>query len=121
MPRSPRLAIAALAVTGSAAAAVALVAPAPAPAATKTVTVGDNFFVRSSGTPALTVARGTTVRWVWRGSAPHNVTVMRGPQRFRSKTQRRGSFSKRLSRPGTYTIVCTVHGAGDQSMRLRVR
>jgi plastocyanin len=90
-------------------------------ATTRTVRVGDNWFVRASGVPTVAVRRGDRVRWRWTGSAPHNVTVTSGPTKFRSRTQSSGSFSRRLRRRGTYRIVCTVHGARDQSMRLRVR
>jgi plastocyanin len=93
----------------------------PALAATRSVRVGDNYFVRSRGVPTVTVRRGTVVRWVWKGRSLHNVTVVRGPVTFRSPTKRRGIFRVRASRLGTYRIVCTIHGASDQSMVLKVR
>ena len=99
---------------------LALVA-APAEAGRKTVRVGDNYFVRPAGVPTVKASKGTTVTWRWRGSAPHNVTVTRGPQRFRSATKTSGSFSRRIRKRGPYTIVCTIHGAADMSMNLRVR
>ena len=98
-----------------------IVAASPATAATKRVTVGDNFFVRSSGVPRVTVSKGTKVTWVWRGSSAHNVKVTRGPAKFGSSTMRSGTYSKKVRRSGTYTIICTVHGASDQSMKLVVR
>ena len=100
-----------------------LLAPAvtPALAATKRVKVGDNFFVRDGGTPTVSVGKGTKVTWVWKGRSLHNVTVTRGPATFRSGSKTSGRFSKKVSRTGTYTIVCTVHGASDQSMKLVVR
>src|SRR3954454_9796417 len=52
----------------------------PAFGATRTVKIGDNFFKPKS----LSIKRGTTVRWTWTGSAPHNVTVTSGPKRFHS-------------------------------------
>jgi plastocyanin len=85
----------------------------------KTVKVGDNYFVRQGGA-TVTVRRGTTVTWRWNGSAPHNVTVRRGPARFHSRTQVHGTYSRRLTRAGTYTIYCTIHGP-VMSMRIRVR
>ncbi len=94
---------------------------ATALAATRTVKVGDNWFVRSSGTPKVTIKRGDTVRWSFVGDAPHNVAVTRGPARFSSRTMSSGTFRKKITRRGTYTIVCTIHGARDQSMRLVVR
>jgi plastocyanin len=99
----------------------ALCAAVPALAVTRTVKVGDNWFVRSAGVPTVTVKLGDTVRWRWVGDSAHNVTVRSGPAKFKSRTQSRGSFSRRLTRRGTYRIVCTIHGAKDQSMVLRVR
>ena len=91
-------------------------------AATKTVSMGDNWYVRASGAPKVTVSKNTTVVWRNRGNVAHNVVVSRGPARFRSGPVRRGrSYSKKVTRSGTYTIVCTIHGASDQSMKLVVR
>jgi plastocyanin len=110
----------ALAVAALAAVPVAAGAQSGTTAATRTVRVGDNWFVRERGVPTVTVRRGGTVRWRWTGRRPHNVTVARGPVKFRSRTQSRGTYTRRLTRRGTYTIICTIHGARDQSMRLRV-
>jgi plastocyanin len=106
------------------AAAFALLAwllAAPAFGAAKRVSVGDNYFVRDGGTPTVSVGKGRKVTWVWKGRSLHNVTVTRGPAKFRSGSKTSGRFSRRLGRAGTYTIVCTVHGARDQSMKLVVR
>jgi plastocyanin len=102
-------------------AAVSAVPAIPAFAATRSVKVGDDYFVRDRGVPTVTVKKGDTVRWRFAGKAPHNVTVKSGPARFGSKTMTRGSYAKKLTRRGLYTIYCTIHGAGDQSMKLRVR
>jgi plastocyanin len=104
--------IAAAATTALAAGALAI----PALAATKSVQVKDNKFVASS----LTVSKGTTVKWVWKGKAPHNVTVTKGPAKFKSTTQVKGSFSKKLTKKGTYTILCTIHAPG-MKMTVKVR
>lgn len=87
----------------------------PALAATKTVTVKDNVFAPT----ALTVAKGTTVRWVWRGRAAHNVSVSRGPVRFHSPNKVRGSYSKRLDRAGTYAIHCTIHPGMKMTVKVK--
>ena len=87
----------------------------PAPAATRGVAVRDNFFRPAS----LTVRKGDTVRFRWLGNAFHNVTVTRGPQRFSSRTKASGSYRKRMTRRGTYRLVCTLHSG--MRMRLRVR
>jgi plastocyanin len=115
--RLRRLALALVLVAALAAAALAI----PALARTRTVKVGDNYFVRARGVPTVVVKRGSTVRWVWRGTSQHNVTVYSGPRRFKSRTQRRGSFAVRMTRAGTYRILCTIHGRVDQSMVLKVK
>jgi plastocyanin len=88
----------------------------PALAATKSVQVKDNVFVAKS----ITVKKGTTVKWVWKGKAAHNVTVTKGPAKFHSTTQVKGSFSKKLTKAGTYTILCTIHAPG-MKMTVKVR
>jgi plastocyanin len=88
----------------------------PALASTKTVQVKDNKFVANT----LTVKKGTTVKWVWKGKAPHDVTVTKGPAKFKSKVQVAGSFSKKLTKAGTYTIVCTIHAPG-MKMTVKVK
>ena len=70
-----------------------------------TVRVKDNFFSPKT----LTVSKGTTVTWRWRGRAPHNVTVTKGPVKFHSATKTSGTYSKRIRTRGTYRIVCTIH------------
>ena len=88
----------------------------PALAATKSVQVKDNKFVANS----ITVSKGTTVKWVWKGKAPHNVKVTKGPAKFSSTTQVKGSFSKKLTKKGTYSILCTIHAPG-MKMTVKVR
>lgn len=88
---------------------------------TKSVKVGDNYFVRSKGVPTVTVKRGTKVTWRFAGDSPHNVSVTKGPAKFKSSTKTSGTYSKRVTKKGTYTIICTIHGASDQQMKLRVR
>ena len=111
-----------IAVVATASLAVpAMSSPTATSAATTSVKVGDNYFVRRSGVPTVTVSRGTTVRWLFSGRRTHNVDVSRGPVKFSSPIKRRGSYSKKLTRKGTYTIICTIHGASDQSMKLVVR
>ena len=101
--------IALLATAGLAVAAV------PALAATKTIKVDDNVF-----TPRpVTVKKGTKVTWKWVGEAPHNVKVVKGPQKFSSPFKRSGTYSRTLKKRGTYSIVCTIHSG--MSMKLKVR
>jgi plastocyanin len=89
-------------------------------AATPTVKVGDNYFVRAHGETRMTASRNDTVKWKFAGRSPHNVTVKTGPTRFRSPTKSSGSYTQKLTRPGTYVIFCSIHGERDMSMTLRV-
>ena len=99
----------ALAVGACAAAAV------PALAATKTVAVKDDFFSPKS----MSVNKGTTIKWAFRGKSPHNVTVISGPVKFRSGNKSSGTFSKKLGKKGTYKIVCTIHPGMNQTITVR--
>jgi plastocyanin len=87
----------------------------PALAATRTIALRDTFFSPKS----VTVKKGTTVKWVWRGRLPHNVTVKKGPVKFHSRTFTKGSYSKRLTRRGTYRIVCTVHPGMNLTLKVK--
>ena len=80
---------------------------------TKKVTVNDNFFKSKK----VTVAAGDTVTWKWKGFSAHNVTVLKGPQKFESKTQSSGTFSRVIKKPGTYKIVCTLHPGMEMSLK----
>jgi plastocyanin len=106
-----------LATVLAAAASLAL----PATAAT-TVSVGDNYFVRSTGVPIVSVAKGSRVTFRWVGHRLHNahgVGISTGLTCNRTRTT--GScVTPILSRTGTFTVYCQVHGAADMSMKLRV-
>jgi plastocyanin len=99
---------------------VLLVGAAPAAAKTRNVKIGDDFFVRNSGVPAVTVKKGTTVKWNWTGRDQHNVVVSKGPASFQSALKTKGSFRKKMKKKGTYTIICSIH-APDMRMKLKVR
>lgn len=80
-----------------------------------TVRLKDNFF-----TPKTTsVSKGSTVTFRWAGKAAHNVVVERGPVKFRSSTKVKGTYKRKLTRRGSYTIVCTLHPG--MTLKLRVR
>lgn len=96
-----------------------VVAAVPAMAATRSIHVGDDYFVRAGAKPTVAVRAGTKVVWHFHGDHPHNVKVLSGPARFASPTIRHGSYSRRLTRQGTYSIVCTLHRG--MAMRARVR
>jgi plastocyanin len=100
--------------------AALLVAAAPAAAATRNVKIGDDYYVRAGSPPTVTVYRGTTVRWNWRGNRQHNVVAQSGPSSFQSALKRSGSYSRKMRRVGTYKIVCSIHQP-DMAMTLKVR
>jgi plastocyanin len=100
----------------TAAAGVTAALAVPAFAATRTVQVRDDVFAPKS----LTVSKNTTLRFVWRGKNPHNVVVSKGPQRFSSGGVKvKGSYSVKVRKAGSYTIVCQIHPG--MTMKLRVR
>ena len=71
------------------------------------VAVGSNFY----DPPRLTINRGERVRWVWEsGFKRHDVSVRRGPERFRSPLQSSGTYARRFRKPGTFKLYCTLHG-----------
>ena len=100
-------------------AAATAVLAVPALAATRSVKVGDDYFVRKGAISTVTVKKGTKVTWRWAGKDMHNVAVTKGPVKFRSSFKTSGTFSKRMRKAGTYTIVCTIHQPG-MKMKLRV-
>jgi plastocyanin len=83
---------------------------------TTTVLVKDDKFVPKS----LTIAKGKTVKWVWKGEERHNVAVTKGPSTFRASTRKKGHFSHTFKKRGTYRLVCTIH-APDMRMRITVK
>jgi plastocyanin len=97
-----------------AAAAAALALPCTSHAAARTVTVDDFAFSPAS----LAVRAGTTVTWKFKDSTEHNVTVRRGPAKFHSKNIRHGSYSHKLTRRGTYKLVCSIHPDMHQTIRV---
>jgi plastocyanin len=103
-----------------AALAATLLAAVPALSARKSVEVDDNYFVREGSPPTVRVNRGDTVVWEWEGRARHNVRAARGPVRFRSPIKRSGTYRKKMTRRGSYRIVCDLHPP-NMRMTLRVR
>lgn len=99
----------------------AMLAAGPAFSARKSVEVDDNYFVRQGSPPTVNVKRNDRVVWEWEGSNPHDVTVTKGPVRFNSRIQTSGTYAKKVTRRGTYRIVCTIHRSAGMKMTLRVR
>jgi plastocyanin len=96
---------------------LSLTVAAPALAKPRSIKIGDDYFVRSSGVPVVTVKHGKVVTWKWTGHHDHNV-VASGPARFHSAVKSKGTFSKKVTKKGTYTIICQIHSG--MRMKLRV-
>jgi len=91
-----------------------------ATAHTKTINVGDDYF----GPTKVTVKKGTTIKWVWgeEDFDSHDVKLKSGPKgvsKFHSASAAQDyTFSKKLTKVGTYKIVCTLHQ--DMGMTIKV-
>ena len=103
-------------------AGVAVIAAAPALGASsprKTVGVHDNYYSPSK----LTVKKGTTIRWLWADDANdvHDVKLTSAPKgvrKFQTEPLAIGdTYSKKLTVPGTYKLVCTFH---EEEMRMTI-
>jgi plastocyanin len=82
---------------------LALASSTPALAATRSVSVGNDLFKPKT----VTIARGDSVRWVWRsGGRKHNVA---SPNFGDSGYKRRGSYAVSFARPGRYPYFCYLH------------
>ncbi len=58
----------------------------------------------------LSVPAGSKLRWRFRDREPHNITLANGPFGFASLNLADGAkFSRRLTRPGTYRLFCSLH------------
>jgi len=91
-------------------------------AGTKTVKMGDNWFVKSSGVSTVTINKGSKVKWLNVGDAPHDIKVTNGPVKFSSPTVLSGrSFTRTFNKGGTYRVFCDIHGSSDQRMTLKVQ
>ena len=76
-----------------------------------TVTVNDNYYLPKT----KTIAAGTTVRWYWPMTTldVHDVKLEKAPKggkKFESDPLAAGqSFTRKLSKPGRYYLICTFH------------
>ena len=115
--RKPLIICIVLAIAGALTASLAMAA-----SVTKDVKVGDNYFVRSTGVPKITIKQNTTVRFKFKGQDPHDVWGYRGTKKkFASDIYFPGDvWKKKMSQRGTFKIVCDIHGEDDQRMTIKV-
>ncbi|MFD8499603.1 plastocyanin/azurin family copper-binding protein [Amycolatopsis sp. NPDC059657] len=62
-------------------------------------------------TPAsVSIAVGDTITWTNHDTAPHNVVITDGPEKFTSPTLQTGqTFSFTFTKAGTYSYYCSIH------------
>ena len=104
------------AAAAAAIAAGAFAVPSFSASTTKRVSIKDNVFAPTS----VTIRKGQKIKWTWKGHAPHNVTATKGPVKFHSTTKTSGTFTKKFTKKGKYTILCTIHAPG-MKMVVRVK
>lgn len=96
---------------------VLALAALPAWSATPTVALKDDFFAPK----VLTVKKGQSVKFVWRGKSMHNIIASKSGRRVWSiGTQVKGSATKRFTTRGTYKLLCSIHAPG-MKMTITVR
>lgn len=104
-------------------AVAAAVLAVPAFGATKNVNIGDIYFISKAKNKGTINAKvGDTIKWKWVGKFPHDVkTTSSAPARISSGSPKKsGTYSKKLTKAGTYKIFCSVHTAAKQAMTLKV-
>jgi hypothetical protein len=69
--------------------------------------VGDYAF----GAQRVSLRRGASFSWHFRGGVEHDVTLASGPAGFASPSMRNGNFTYRFTRRGTYRLFCSLHPA----------
>lgn len=102
----------ATAVAAVTASSMAVSRPVAGTSAIRTITVKDNVFDPQS----ITVSRGTTLRFVWRGKLLHN--VYNGSTRLIS-SRKSGTAAVRVN--SSVTLRCTLHSTTRSGQRLFVK
>jgi plastocyanin len=112
-------------------AGVAAIAAAPAAGAPhstrkpqkRTVEVADNYYSPKK----LTVNLKSRITWKWTDESAdvHDVKLVSAPKGFKKFQSEPGSagfsYSKTLTKPGTYRFVCTFHEEDNMRMTIVVR
>lgn len=63
------------------------------------------------GVERVSLERGATFTWRFRGLLQHDVTVIGGPEGFSAPWTTTGVFKHRFTKPGTYRLFCSLHPA----------
>lgn len=105
-----RRALTAVLLTGAVALAAAPALGAGLPQK-RTVTIGDNFYAPTK----LTVNKGSTITWRWPTDSGdvHDLELTKRPPgvlKFASDPASTSySFKRKLTKPGSYSFICTFH------------
>jgi plastocyanin len=89
----------------------------------KKVEVADNYYSPRK----LTVNLRSRITWVWTDESAdvHDVKLVSGPKGFKKFQTEPGSagftYSKTLTKPGTYKFICTFHEEDNMRMTIVVR
>ena len=89
----------------------------------RTVEVADNFYSPKK----LTVNLKSRITWNWTDEAAdvHDVKLTSAPKGFKKFQTEPGSagftYSKTLTKPGTYKFICTFHEEDNMRMTIVVR
>ena len=87
----------------------------------KTTKVGDNFFSPKK----VSVKAGTTMTWKWLSDNgdSHDVKLKKAPRGVKKFTSEIAatdySYKKKLSKKGTYSLVCTLHQEMSQKITVK--
>jgi plastocyanin len=87
-------------------------APRAHAARTKVVKLVDDAFKPKR----VTIHKGSTIKWVWRGQNQHNVHV----GRHHSGLKVHGSYKHKFTHRGTFRVVCSIHVDLGMTMKVRV-
>jgi plastocyanin len=104
----------ALSLTGAALLAASV--PAVASPLSAESLVKDNFFKPK----LVTIKKGGTVLWRWKGSNPHNVAIKKpGSSKVvkRSSVKTSGKYDYKFRSTGTWRVLCEIHPV---NMRMKV-
>jgi plastocyanin len=89
----------------------------------KKIEVADNFY----NPKKLTVNLRSKITWVWSDESAdvHDVKLISAPKGFKKFQTEPGSagysYSKTLTKPGTYKFICTFHEEDNMRMTIVVR
>ena len=89
----------------------------------KKIEVADNFY----NPKKLTVNLGSKITWVWSDESAdvHDVKLISAPKGFKKFQTEPASagftYSKTLTKPGTYKFICTLHVEDNMRLTIVVR